>query len=63
MKKILIILLCFVAFTTVPTFKFSGTSHLQSNYQSIEMKGNTIVDYLLNIFDKKEKIYHNADLI
>lgn len=63
MKRILIILICFVAFTTVPTFNFSGTSHLQSNYQSIEMKKNTLLDYILNIFDKKEKTYHNADFI
>ena len=63
MKKILLIIICFIAFTTVPTFNFSGTSCPQSYYQSIDVKGNTLFDYIVKIFDKKEKIYHNADLV
>lgn len=63
MKKNLLLLLCVIVLTNVPTFSFSGTSHLQKNSQYVEYKNTNIFDEILKIFDKNEKIYHNADFV
>jgi len=63
MKKNLLLLLCLILLTNVPTFDFSGTSQSQKKLQYVEHRNTNIFDEILKIFDGKEKIYHNADFV
>ncbi len=63
MKKLLTIILCLMCLNNVPTFHFSGTNYTKNQIEYINTNKETMLDNILNFFDKKEKIYHNADLV
>ncbi|MEG0771970.1 hypothetical protein [Clostridium sp.] len=63
MKKLLFLFLCLIALSDVPTFNISGTSRHNNDIQYIDTSKGNVIDNILNIFDKKEKIYYNADLV
>lgn len=63
MKKLLVLVLCLIALNDVPTLNFSGTSRNKDQIQYIESSKGNFIDDILNIFDKREKIYYNADLV
>jgi hypothetical protein len=63
MKKILFLILCLIALSDVPTFDISGTSRNKDDIEYIKTNKGSSIENILNIFDKKEKIYYNADLV
>jgi hypothetical protein len=63
MKKILLVMLCIIAMSDVPTINISGTSRHKGEIEYINTNNGNFVEDILNIFDKKEKIYYNADLV
>jgi hypothetical protein len=63
MKKLLLLFLCLIALSDVPTFNISGTSRHKNDIQYINTNKGNFIDDILNIFDKKEKIYFNADFV
>lgn len=63
MKRLLVIVLCVMSLNSVPTFHLSGTSYTKNGVEYINMKKDTILSNIFDLFDKKQKVYNNADLV
>lgn len=63
MKRLLVIVLCVMSLNSVPTFQLSGTSYTKNGVEYINMKKDTILNNIFDFFDKKQKVYNNADLV
>ncbi|EQB86025.1 hypothetical protein J2Z44_001177 [Clostridium punense] len=63
MKRLLVIVLCVTSLNSVPAFHLSGTSYTKNGVEYINMKKDTILNNIFDLFDKKQKVYNNADLV